>query len=174
MSEELLSTDVNAHATHVQWCACELISEDMVRGTMVAVSHRAPTLLTFPSVGRVPRAIPEPKVSEAPEGWTKIHCLPHGGRVCVCVPVSAQGFQRHLIQLQSLKQRRSMSIYFKFAGGRSTLVSLLPTKTLANGGDTGTDHPSVPAVISNNWCLQLLLPLAVFHSGVDTATCSRL
>ena len=31
------------------------------------------------------------------------------------------------------------------AGGRSTTASLLPTKTLAIGGDTGTDHPSVPA-----------------------------
>ena len=31
------------------------------------------------------------------------------------------------------------------AGGRSTMASLLPTKTLAIGGDTGTDHPSVPA-----------------------------
>ena len=33
------------------------------------------------------------------------------------------------------------------AGGRSTVASLLPTKTLALGGDTGTDHPSVPACV---------------------------
>ena len=33
------------------------------------------------------------------------------------------------------------------AGGRSTMASLLPTKTLAIGGDTGTDHPSVPACV---------------------------
>jgi hypothetical protein len=83
MSAELLSTDVNAHATHALWCACELISEVTDRGTMVAESHHALTLSTFQSVGSVPGAIPEPRVFEAPDGWTKIHCLPHGGRVCV-------------------------------------------------------------------------------------------
>ena len=57
--------------------------ETMGKDTMAAVSHHAPTLLTFPFVGGAPRTIPELKACEAYACWRKICCPPHGGRVCV-------------------------------------------------------------------------------------------
>ena len=37
-------------------------------------------------------------------------------------------------------------VYFISAGGSSTIASLLPTKTLAIGGDTRPDQSGVPAI----------------------------
>ena len=55
------------------------------------------------------------------------------GRVCVCVT--------HLHRCKT-----SMSYLFFHAGGSSTIASLLPTKTLAIGGDTRPDQSGVPAI----------------------------
>ena len=52
---------------------------------------------------------------------------------CVCVT--------HLHRCKT-----SMSYLFFHAGGSSTIASLLPTKTLAIGGDTRPDQSGVPAI----------------------------
>ena len=58
---------------------------------------------------------------------------PASAGVCVCVT--------HLHRCKT-----SMSYLFFHAGGSSTIASLLPTKTLAIGGDTRPDQSGVPAI----------------------------
>ena len=62
-------------------------------------------------------------------------CLPSGRRVCV--PLEVTGI--HL-------DCTDCAFRF-FAGGRGTIASPLPTKTLATGGDTRPDQSGVPAVL---------------------------
>ena len=75
--------------------------------------------------------------------------------MCVCIPVSAQGFHRDALGLSAIFQQGDalgLSTIFQ-QGAEGPLMRPLPTKLRIIGQDIQADHLDVPAFSTMNSCL---------------------